>query len=215
MKNLFIPLIDSISPNSGIENVSVFMDTFPKNHINYQPWPTFKTNCQTAFKIAHSGDAIYLKYEVQEDVVKVAMHKTNDPVHKDNCVEFFIAFGSEKEYYNIELNCMGICLVAYGDGRSKRSILPEELVEKIKTNILIKSASPNSLTNFEWELTIKIPIEVFEKSNLKSFTGQYAFGNFFKCGDSLPQPHFLSWNMIDANIPDFHLPEFFGAIEFG
>ena len=216
MKNLFIPLTDSIAPNSDIEIVTVLMDSFPKNYINHQPWPEFTNNCQTSFAIAHSGNDIFLKYYVSDDVIKVSTHKTNDQVHKDNCVEFFIAFASEKEYYNIELNCFGICLMAYGKGRSNRKNLPANIIDKIQRSIMIKSAPAHSASNFEWEITLIIPKEVFKFNSLKSFNGQNGYGNFFKCGDDLPEPHFFTWNMIDApSPPDFHLPEFFGALEFG
>ena len=198
-----------------IEEVELLMDSLPKHYLDNQPWPEFKTNCQTSFSVAHSGRAILLKYFVQEDVIKVAMHKTNEQVHKDNCVEFFIGFAPGKEYYNIEINCFGICSMAYGDGRSNRKMLPENLISKIQTSILIKSAPTTALTNFQWEITMIIPREVFDYSNLKSFRDQRAVANFFKCGDDLPAPHYLTWNMIDAKTPDFHLPEFFGELEFG
>lgn len=33
--------------------------------------------------------------------------------------------------------------------------------------------------------------------------------NFYKCGDDLPAPYYLSWNKIIAPKPDFHYPDFF------
>ena len=38
--------------------------------------------------------------------------------------------------------------------------------------------------------------------------------NFYKCGDELQTPHFLSWNPIKIENPDFHRPDFFGTLEF-
>jgi hypothetical protein len=38
--------------------------------------------------------------------------------------------------------------------------------------------------------------------------------NFYKCGDELQTPHFLSWNPIEIDQPDFHRPDFFGTLEF-
>lgn len=215
MKNLFIPLVDELNTNSDMEEISALLAALPKNHINYQPWPSYKSNCQTSFTIAHNGTSIFLKYEVAEDVIKVNTHKANGAVHKDNCVEFFVSFGSEKEYYNIELNCVGISLIAYGKGRLNRTFLTEESIKKVKTHIEIKTAPINSITKYLWQITLIIPIEVFEHSDLKTLHQQNGFGNFFKCGDDLPQSHFYSWNVINAKTPDFHLPEFFGALDFG
>jgi hypothetical protein len=44
--------------------------------------------------------------------------------------------------------------------------------------------------------------------------GKKCRANFYKCGDDLPEPHFLAWNMINTEEPDFHRPEFFGTLEF-
>lgn len=39
--------------------------------------------------------------------------------------------------------------------------------------------------------------------------------NLFKCGDELSHPHFLSWQPIRTEKPDFHRPEFFAQVRFG
>jgi hypothetical protein len=215
MKNLYIPLIEEINTNSGMEEVSTLLATFPKNHISYQPWPIYKSNCKANFSIAHNGVAIFLKYMVAEDVIKINSYETNGAVNKDNCVEFFVSFGKEKEYYNIELNCVGISRMAYGSGRSNRVFLTEEAINKVKKHIVIKTAPIKSETKYLWEVTLIIPIETFEHSHLKTLQQQSGYGNFFKCGDDLPHTHFYSWNIIDAKTPDFHLPEFFGSLDFG
>jgi len=215
MKKIHIPLIHSVSEDTVIEEITILMDSLPKHHIDNEPWSKLTSNCQTSFSIAHIGTAILLKYYVNEDVIIVSMHHVNDPVHKDNCVEFFISFGAEKEYYNIEINCVGICLMGYGYDRVNRKILSKNIINKIRKTIIIKSSVQPASTNFAWQITLVIPIEVFKYNNLKSLVGKNVRGNFFKCGDELPIPHFLTWNRIYAENPDFHLPEFFGQLEFG
>lgn len=37
--------------------------------------------------------------------------------------------------------------------------------------------------------------------------------NFYKCGDGLTVPHYLSWSPIVTEKPDFHRPEFFNQIK--
>lgn len=209
-----IPLIASIDNYTKIETVSLLLDTLPKFEIDQQSWLTYKSNCETQFVIAHTGNMICLKFFVKEDVIKVKTYQTNGRVHKDNCVEFFVAFGTQKKYYNIEFNCTGVCLIGFGEGRLNRVLLDEKLIGKIKTHISILSAPANSKTKYVWEVTAMLPIAVFEASNLTSFNQLNALGNFFKCGDDLPQPHFYSWNKIEAAEPDFHLPEFFGELAF-
>ncbi len=214
MKKLFIPLTNEVNTNSDMEEVASLLNTLPKNQIEYQPWPNQKNNCQTSFNIAHNGEAILLKYEVAEDVIKINTCETNGPVNKDNCVEFFVSFGSEKKYYNIEINCVGIIRMAYGKGRLNRIFLSKKAINKIKTHINIKASPINSFTKYIWQINLLIPIDVFEHSDLETFHQQSGFGNFFKCGDDLPKKHFYAWNNIEAEKPDFHLPEFFGTLEF-
>ncbi len=209
-----IPAIASISQSSDIQEVSELFDTLPQHHISHQPWIEFKSNCHTSFVIAHSGDAIFLKFYVKEDIIKLATHQTNGRVHKDNCVEFFVAFESQKKYYNIEINCAGVALIGYGEGRLNRKLLDEKLINKINTHINIQTAPLNSGNKYRWQVTVMLPIEVFEESNIGSLNQKSGSGNFFKCGDDLPNKHFYAWSNIEAKKPDFHLPQFFGKLEF-
>jgi hypothetical protein len=215
MKNLIVPFIEQFTVNDDIEKVQMLLNALPKNQINNQLWPKFKNNLNTNFSIGHINDAILLTYEVNDDTIMVNTFETNGAVHKDNCVEFFVSFGEEKSYYNIEINCVGVCLIAYGEGRLNRNFITKQLVEKIRTYVTIKKVPEKSKVKYIWQITSIIPIDVFVYSNLKTLKQVTGFGNFFKCGDDLPQPHFYSWNMIESKTPDFHLPEFFGSLVFG
>ncbi|MFY9152364.1 MAG: carbohydrate-binding family 9-like protein, partial [Prolixibacteraceae bacterium] len=59
-----------------------------------------------------------------------------------------------------------------------------------------------------------IPWEVFYKHELKPVSGKKMRGNFYKCGDGLSVPHFVSWTKIKTEKPSFHEPAFFGGLEF-
>jgi Carbohydrate-binding family 9 len=61
---------------------------------------------------------------------------------------------------------------------------------------------------------VMIPLTVFFKHKFETMTGVATRANFQKCGDSLPSPHYLVWNYIESENPDFHRPEFFGEVEF-
>lgn len=209
-----IPLIKSICRNTEIEKVAHLLDAFPRTRIANQLWSTVKSNCETHFTIVHTGDTINLKYFVKEDVIKINAHEINGTIHKDNCVEFFIAFEGHQNYFNIEMNCAGICRIGYGKERLNRALLDPTLISTVKTHIKINTAAANSNTKYAWELTAMIPIEVFEIDHIKSFHTLNGHGNFFKCGDDLPQPHFYSWSNITSTNVDFHVPQFFGELAF-
>jgi hypothetical protein len=57
-------------------------------------------------------------------------------------------------------------------------------------------------------------MDVFLLNKFNTLDGLEAGGNFYKCGDHLKVPHFLSWNPIKTEKPDFHLPAFFGKMRF-
>ena len=41
-----------------------------------------------------------------------------------------------------------------------------------------------------------------------------SYCNFYKCGDKQVEPHYLSWNPVLTDNPDFHRPEYFGKVIF-
>ena len=214
MKKLLIPSLNFDQAKDNIEKLSALLDTLPEHTIDNQPWPEFRNELKAGFTIAHTDDALLLKYKVSEQAVRVATFETNGPVHKDTCVEFFVSFGTDKSYYNIEMNCIGVCRLAYGSGRLYRTFIPKEFVEQISSYAKMKTLPGVQGLMYEWEITVIIPITVFTHSDLTTLKGETGSGNFFKCGDDLPEPHFYTWNRIEAERPDFHLPEFFGELRF-
>lgn len=45
------------------------------------------------------------------------------------------------------------------------------------------------------------------------FKGQLR-GNMYKCGNKTENKHYISWTRIDLDAPNFHCPEYFGALRF-
>ena len=37
-------------------------------------------------------------------------------------------------------------------------------------------------------------------------------GNFYKCGNLTTNKHYLAWNHVDSETPNFHVPESFGTL---
>jgi hypothetical protein len=52
------------------------------------------------------------------------------------------------------------------------------------------------------------------KDGKPSLSGLRAKANFYKCGDGLTVPHFVTWAPISTEKPDYHRPEFFDWLEF-
>lgn len=214
MNQLFVKEIKTEKPvglsEAGhlLENHSI---TFPVQVIN---WKEFSYKPQVNFRIAHVKNEIWLKYYVKEKHIRAKETRTNGDVYKDSCVEFFIS-PEGKEYYNFEFSCIGTTHLAFGEGRHNRKFVPPETVEKIEIkSSLGNQPFDNKSGNFEWEMMIRIPIETFAYSNLKTFKGLKAKANFYKCGEETAETHYVTWNPIEIENPDYHRPEFFGKVEF-
>lgn len=215
MKQLEVPFLDHLLKASPIENISASLNEMVKHPVNIAPWPEYNYLPKVEFSIAHGNDCIFLKYYVTEAVVKASYYHPNDPVYKDSCVEFFIAFNNEETYYNLEFNAIGTCKLNFGRNRNDRKLISENLIQTIRYLASIQ----NNVTNYArpdilWELTLMIPVEVFSEHSFTSVSGKQCFANFYKCGDDLPVPHFVCWNNIQSDEPDFHVRECFGKILF-
>jgi hypothetical protein len=198
---------DTVSLNA----VSTALDGLQKHRIDVVPWPAYAYQPKVQFSIAYNANALYVKYYVQEHCIRAVNNSSNAPVYEDSCVEFFIAF-DEEGYYNFEFNCIGTCLAAFGKDREHRTFLNVATINKIQYSISLEKNTPEPL--YYWQLTLIIPLSVFTQHSIQSLQGKTCRANFYKCGDALPDPHFLTWSPVQAPAPDFHLPQFFGALHF-
>ncbi len=193
-----------------VDNIAIALDALETNALQYAPWHSEGVKPMVTFSIAYNDDAIYLKYYVAEETVKAQYDRINDPVYEDSCVEFFVAFDDDANYYNLEFNCTGTGRVQYGAAKTGRVFIPASLIKKIQHQTYLQSNSKG----FKWELTLCIPRDVFMYHPGLQFKDTTARVNFYKCGDGLPQPHFLCWSNIEAVQPEFHLSKFFKEVTF-
>lgn len=181
------------------------------NHANWVP----ARQIRVSFDIKHRGSSILLKYMVEEPQVRAVNTGYNSSVWEDSCVEFFISLEGDSSYYNFEFNAIGTILGAYGPNRNQREQIPEETLELIHTKpSLGREIIENREGKIKWELDIVIPVKAFCHHELKDITGTKARANFYKCGDKLKAPHFLSWEAVLCEKPDFHTPAWFGDLVF-
>ena len=206
MKNIFVRNINEHDVGADILNEEF-------HEINSDMWG-IGCEVKASFNISHDEHNIYLKYFVQESNIKAVNKNFNDPVYEDSCVEFFVSF-DKVNYYNLEFNCIGTMLGAYGRSRNSRQWLDTNLLKKIKVTPSLGTNKINIVASkTKWTLDVVIPISIFTFSDLTSLINKTAFCNFYKCGDKQVVPHFLSWNPILTGEPDFHRPEYFGELSF-
>lgn len=207
-----------ISQNLTAENLSVLLD---KEKVEFHPidqinWPDFPYCPSVNFRIAYTGKAILINYRVDEKSVRAKYDQDNGSVWTDSCAEFFVTPSDDGIYYNIESNCIGTVLVGAGKERNGREHATENVTHKIQRwSSLGDKPFDERIGQCTWELSLIIPFSVFYKHHIESFDGKEINANFYKCGDELQSPHFVSWNRIDIEKPDFHRPDFFGRLKFG
>lgn len=180
-------------------------------------WPeAYPYKPKVEFAFAHTGKALLLHYRVEEQSVRAVAQKDHEHIWEDACVEFFCMPAGDGIYYNVECNCTGKLLVAAGKDRHERKPAPVEVMKSIdRWASLGTEPFDTRMEPTKWELSLRLPISTFFLHKFDSFDGLTASGNVYKCGDCLPVPHFISWNPIKTENPDFHRPDFFGQINFG
>jgi len=201
------PSIDEIS--SKLDEAGI------KHHINTVNWADFPYKPDVSFSIGYTDREILIKYYISEQYFKAEKTETNQMVCEDSCVEFFISPDDDGIYYNLEFNGIGTCLLGTGTGRADSTRADPDIVSKIrrqtsagKTPVIEKKGA------FSWTITIAIPTEVFFRHKIRGLKGKTFRANFYKCGDKLSVPHFVTWNPVGTEKPDYHRPEYFGIIKF-
>lgn len=195
----------------GIRKITEMMDGIRRHALKFAPWKEFGYLPRVLFSIGYSGTHIFLKFFVTEKEIRAHANHLQGPVWEDACVEFFVSFDGEEGYYNFEFNCLGNFLAAFGPSKTERKFLEREVMKNIVTHASIVRHEDDDI---QWELTAAIPVSSFVHSSIDKLQGMGCNANFYKCGDMLNDPHFIAWSNIESAAPDFHLPEYFGRVDF-
>ncbi len=203
--------------NVPVEAVPMLLDEekIPFQLLDTVNWQAFPYKPSVQFRMAHSGDAILLHYKVKEASVRAVAAGDNGPVWEDSCVEFFSSPVPDGTYYNMECNCAGTLLIGGRRSREDKQHAPQAVLEQVKRwSSLGRGRFEERVGECAWEVALFIPCSAYFRHDIKSFAGLTIKANFYKCGDKLQKPHYLSWNPIEIEKPDFHRPDFFGTLYF-
>ena len=201
------PALEEISDIMDKQKGRLMIDTVNWKGYNYKP--------DVALAIAYSNHEIFLKYFITENYFKAEKTETNQMVCEDSCVEFFVSPEDDGIYYNMEFNAIGTCLLGTGTGRADSRRVKPEIISKIR-RLTTAGTSPfkEKTGEYAWTITIAIPFEVFFLHQVKDLKGKIFRANFYKCGDKLTVPHYVTWNPVGTEQPDYHQPEHFGLLKF-
>lgn len=172
-------------------------------------------------KLLYNYNSIFLRFEVTEKNIIAVAKNHFDAVYEDSCVEFFFSIeeNNPKSYFNLEINCSGKVLFGFKnlkDNVSKKIAISDIDKLNINTTFLGKIIDKPITEETNWFAECEIPFSLIESYSdiALTYPPKKWSANFYKCADKSPTPHWLTWNKVDYSYPNFHLPQYFGKIEF-
>jgi formate-dependent nitrite reductase cytochrome c552 subunit len=201
------PGLKEISDSLDHQKNRICIDTVNWKDFNYKP--------EVELSIAYSDYEIFLKYYINESYFKAEKTESNQMVCEDSCVEFFVSPEDDGIYYNLEFNGIGTCLMGSGTERANSTRVNPEIISKIR-RVSSAGAKPfkEKAGGNKWTITIAIPFEVFFHHKIRDLKGKTFKANFYKCGDMLTVSHYVTWNPVRTEKPDYHQPSYFGLLKF-
>ena len=159
-------------------------------------------------QLCYDDDHLYVRLFAAEDEIRAECTEPLSPVYQDSCLEFFFGHDGFENYFNFEINPNGCLHIQTGPSRSNR-------VSLVKGNGAEYFDIRTGRTSDGWEVTYRIPLEF-----IRVFWPGYAFRgelrvNAYKCGDLTSHRHYLTWQPVRSETPNFHRPEDFGRMTFG
>jgi hypothetical protein len=187
-----------------------------KNHMGSMPshFP------DTQVKLKYDNNNIYVIFRVKDHYTRAVAKVTNGRICEDSCVELFFTPGADvsRGYFNLETNCKGVFLFEYHlKNRTKQGFVDLKDAGEIEMSHSLEKNVENEITEpLTWTVEYKIPLSILSKymDVDKPASGVRWRANFYKCGDKTSHPHWLTWAPVEYPTPNFHLPEFFGWLEF-
>lgn len=161
-------------------------------------------------KLCYDDQAIYVCIWAEEQDIR-ATYTPSDPLAKcyeDSCLEFFLSpVADDTRYLNFEFNPN--CAVCNEIGAQKENRI------RLFSETEVFNAS-SSRTENGWEITYRIPLDYIQTlyPDFGFKAGMQVRGNFYKCGNLTKNKHYLVWNHVDSETPNFHVPSSFGILVF-
>ncbi len=180
--------------------------------------PKFKPAVQA--KMMYDDSNLYIIFRVKDHYVRCITNQINGRVWEDSCVVFFFSPDTNlpEQYFNLEINCGGTPLMYY-------NIIPREHGVKLELEDIKKVEIAHSMPQLvdpeitepvTWTIEYRIPVAVLEKVArvTRPKKGVTWRANFYKIGDKTSNPHWITWSPVVNDKPNFHLPRYFGTLEF-
>ncbi|MGI6073861.1 MAG: carbohydrate-binding family 9-like protein [Fermentimonas sp.] len=214
MKSLRVPFENVGLNESYLYKLETLLEVGVEAEIDQLNWgDQFPKRLPVTVRLAHDDEVLYLLFVVEGELLRAENIEDFGSVWEDSCVEFFMQREGSKEYRNFECNVLGAMLSKVQESKGT-GVLQKDVMKSIYRHSSINHRYEGDKEVSDWHMYLEIPKHAMGFEEDERLSGRKIRGNFYKCGDNTPEPHFLSWSPIDSPTPNFHLPEFFGEIIF-
>lgn len=192
------------------------VEGLPPITIDHYPWYDKGLKQKTAVWLRHDDGGVHLHVQATDCHAFAEVLSPNGPVYTDSCFEFFFTPEGERSerYINLEINCVGTVYLAVRNESGKRMATEAELAQVVVTPSLPAGQAKVPEDGDEmWTLDIALPYELVASLWEKPISKERWYANFYRCGGNIDD-QYAAWCPIEAPMPNFHLPEFFGQLDF-
>lgn len=182
------------------------------------PMPAFTPTVEA--RLGYDRDNVYVIFRVQDRHVRSLVQEYNGNVSGDSCVEFFFAPDASRPlcYFNLEVNAGGTPLIFYitKPMSEVKRLLPEEISRIEIAHSMPRIVYPEIEGPVTWTVEYRIPFDLLERYTpvTRPARGKSWKANLYKTGSRTSNPNYMTWSYVDHPRPNFHLPQYFGTLEF-
>jgi len=158
-------------------------------------------------RFCYNAESLHIRLRAVEENIRAEYTAPLSRVCEDSCLEFFFMPEGEDRYFNFEINPNGCPYIGFGRSRQDRVVLYRQDAKQLFG--IHTQKTPDG-----WEAAYRVPL-----SFLRLFWPDFSFtgslrANVYKCGEQTAREHYLSWNPVSSETPDFHRPADFGVMTF-
>ena len=186
-------------------------EQIPKAELSHTGWLPV-TAVKAWAQLAYDAEFLYVKMSAEEADIHAEYTGVLDQPCMDSCLEFFFAPDPKQDrYINVEFNPNKCMYLGIGSGKNDLvRLLPQDGNPDFLTPEATRTAEG-------WEICYQIPVQ-FIRLFFPDFAvepGKKLGANFYKCGELCKERHYMSWNPVNSEKPNFHRPWDFGELILG
>lgn len=173
-------------------------------------WTQPPLDIRAQAQLCWDEEKIHVRLRAWETEIRAQHRGLLQQVCEDSCLEFFLRPTDDLRYFNFEFNPNCALYLGFGPNMPELTRLivqDEDALFHPRAAIL-----PDG-----WQIEYSVPFSFIQRffPDFMPKTGLQLYANFYKCGDLTKKPHYLAWNPIRSEEPQFHRPQDFGQLILG